>query len=78
MKHALKLAICIILVVLAIRPEVVKAQDTFSCETVSEIPPLECEALVALYNSTNGAGWTISTNWLTTNTPSNWYGISAV
>lgn len=27
---------------------------TFSCETVTDVPQVQCEALVALYNSTNG------------------------
>ena len=37
------------------------------------VPDAEYEALVALYNSTNGPGWTNSTNWLTGNTP--WHGV---
>lgn len=28
----------------------------FSCDNVTEIPKAECEALVALFDSTNGAG----------------------
>jgi hypothetical protein len=51
------------------------AVDTFSCADVTEIPLIECDALVALYNSTNGAKWNINTNWLTTNNPSNWWGV---
>jgi Leucine-rich repeat (LRR) protein len=47
----------------------------FDCINVTEIPQSECEALVALYNNTNGAGWADSTNWLTTNIPSNWFGV---
>jgi len=54
----------------------VRAQNEFSCEEVTEIPKIECEALVALYKSTNGPEWTISTNWLVTNTPCDWYGIN--
>ena len=53
-----------------------KAQTAFSCTDVTEIPQLECEALVALHASTNGGGWTNSTNWLVTITPSNWYGVT--
>ena len=49
--------------------------NTFSCVNVTEIPQIECEALVALYNSTNGDGWSNHTNWLITNTPSDWYGV---
>jgi len=33
-------------------------------QTVSSFPYSERTALIALYNSTNGAGWTNSTNWL--------------
>ncbi len=33
-------------------------------------------ALVALYNNTNGSGWTYSTHWLTATPVSAWYGIS--
>jgi hypothetical protein len=42
---------------------------------VTEIPQSECEALVALYNSTNGPGWLDNTNWLETTTPCSWYGV---
>ena len=54
----------------------VSANSEFSCLDVTEIPQIECEALVALYNSTIGSNWTDSTNWLVTNTPSNWYGVT--
>ena len=33
------------------------------------------EALVALYNSTNGPGWTQNTNWLSNEPLKNWYGV---
>jgi len=45
------------------------------CAAVSEIPATECEALVAFYNSTNGANWLKSTGWNVTNTPCGWYGV---
>jgi Leucine-rich repeat (LRR) protein len=48
----------------------------FSCGDVSEIPTAECDALVALYNSTNGSGWTDNTHWLITTTPSDWFGVT--
>ncbi len=53
-------------------------QVSFDCSTVTEIPQTECEALVALYDSTNGDGWTNHTNWLATTTPCNWYGITCM
>jgi len=40
------------------------------------IPDQEREALVALYNSTNGANWTNKTNWLgAKGTEGTWYGV---
>jgi hypothetical protein len=48
----------------------------FNCAAVTEIPQAECSALVALYGSTNGANWGTSTDWLATNTPCNWYGVT--
>jgi len=45
------------------------------CDSVNEIPLAECEALVALYNSANGPGWTEKSGWLTTDTPCSWHGV---
>ncbi|MEZ4869254.1 MAG: Ig-like domain-containing protein [Caldilineaceae bacterium] len=45
---------------------------TFNCATVSLISPTECQALVALYASTNGAEWTHDNQWLRTNEPCFW------
>ncbi|MEN8221332.1 MAG: hypothetical protein ABFS56_34295 [Pseudomonadota bacterium] len=45
------------------------AQTATNCGAVTEIPSTECEALVALYNSTNGDGWRNNYGWLKTNTP---------
>ncbi|RPI90039.1 MAG: hypothetical protein EHM40_19395, partial [Chloroflexi bacterium] len=49
--------------------------EPIDCADVTEIPQAECEALAALYNSTNGAGWTNHTDWLETGTPCSWYGV---
>ena len=49
---------------------------TFACTDVTEIPQAECIAVVALYNSTNGAGWSNQTGWLANNTPCAWYGLA--
>lgn len=40
------------------------------------VPSAELQALVDLYNSTNGDGWTKKTDWLTDNTPCDWYGVT--
>jgi len=46
-----------------------------SCDTVTEIPQAECQALVVLYSSTNGANWKNNDGWLQTNTPCTWYSV---
>ena len=48
----------------------------FACSNVTEIPQIECEALVALYNNTGGAGWTNYTAGWQPYTPCSWYGVS--
>jgi Leucine-rich repeat (LRR) protein len=48
----------------------------FSCAIQSEIPATECEALVAVYEGTNGPGWTNSTDWLASLTPCSWFGVT--
>lgn len=40
------------------------------------IPQSEYDALVALYNSTNGDQWTINASWLTGALPCSWYGVT--
>jgi len=44
----------------------------FSCGNVTETPRHECDALVAVYRSTNGVNWTRNDNWLKTNNPCEW------
>lgn len=52
------------------------AAATYDCSPPAQwhIPQAECEALVALYSSTNGPGWTNSENWLVTG-PWYWVGV---
>ena len=48
------------------------------CNGVSAMPPAECNALVALYQATDGANWLNHSNWLTVNvgiSPCQWYGV---
>ena len=52
------------------------AQGGFSCSSVTGLPQVECEALVTLYNSTDGVNWTDNSSWLTTNTPCSWFGVT--
>src|SRR5262245_9813179 len=54
-----------------------KASAVFTnCASQMEIPQAECAALVAFYTNTNGASWTDHTDWLETDTPCSWYGVS--
>ena len=53
-----------------------ESQTGFDCANVTEIPQIECEALVAIYHSTDGDNWDHNFGWLTTNEPcSTWLGI---
>ena len=54
----------------------VQAAAFTSCPEVSEIPTLECEALVALYNATDGPNWTNNSGWLETDAPCSWHGVT--
>lgn len=46
------------------------------CAGVVQVPLAECQALEALYTSTNGAQWYDKAGWSTTNTPCSWYGVT--
>jgi hypothetical protein len=52
------------------------AAADFTCADVTEIPQADCEGLVALYTATGGENWTNKTNWLQSNTPCTWFGVS--
>ena len=52
------------------------AGPTFDCASVNEIPAAECQALVALFESTDGPGWTDNGRWLSTATPCGWSGVT--
>jgi Leucine-rich repeat (LRR) protein len=48
------------------------------CDQVTQIPQAECEALVALYNSTDGFHWTNNSGWLVSNLPCDWFGVVCI
>lgn len=53
------------------------AQATVTdCSSVTEIPRVECQALMDLYDDTNGAEWVENTGWNTTNNPCSWHGVT--
>ena len=46
------------------------------CDIVTDVNKTECNALLALYNDTNGSNWINDENWTTSTTVGNWYGIT--
>jgi hypothetical protein len=53
-------------------------QAATDCNAVTEISAIECESLLELYHSTNGAKWENNEGWNVTNTPCNWHGSKMV
>jgi hypothetical protein len=54
-------------------------EPAFDCgTTVSEIPQAECQALVSLYNNTDGPHWISNTGWLQNATPCGWFGVTCI
>jgi hypothetical protein len=51
------------------------ADPGFDCSMIAQIPSTECEALIALYNSTDGSNWADNRGWLDSDTPCIWSGI---
>jgi len=67
------------LVVATLGLSAVNVPAATDCTAVTEIPQIECEALIALYDSTDGPNWDYYSNahyyhWNVTNTPCNWWG----
>jgi hypothetical protein len=50
----------------------------FENTPVLPVPSSERDALIALYNSTNGDNWNNNTNWNSTEPVANWFGISTI
>lgn len=48
----------------------------FDCTIITDVPQTECEALVILYNTSNGDGWNNNTGWLSSTPVGNWYGVT--
>ncbi|EDN70782.1 leucine rich repeat domain protein [Beggiatoa sp. PS] len=67
----------LLLVALALNLGLVSfAQAATDCNAVTEIPTIECQSLLELYNSTDGPNWTNNDGWNVTNTPCSWYGVA--
>jgi hypothetical protein len=46
------------------------------CASQTQIPLAQCQALVAIYNATNGSGWTTNTGWTANLQPCTWFGVT--
>ncbi|MDR3575869.1 MAG: hypothetical protein P4L50_18560 [Anaerolineaceae bacterium] len=57
-------------------PDISASSISYNCTIQTDIPLIECQALVALYNSTGGSTWTNHADWLVTNTPCSWPGVT--
>jgi hypothetical protein len=55
---------------------VIQGLSAFDCGSITGVPPVECQALVSLYESTNGLAWAQNDGWLTTTTPCSWFGVT--
>jgi predicted outer membrane repeat protein len=55
---------------------IIDDDSIFDCKQVTEISKKECQALIALYESTDGENWTDNSGWNVTNTPCSWYGVT--
>ena len=55
---------------------VAHAQVDCSATGTTGVPQLECEALMALYVSADGASWTDHSNWDTASEVSTWFGVT--
>ncbi len=56
-------------------PTPTDAPVSFDCVNTLGVAKEECEALVSLYNSTNGAAWADHTNWLEQPKVCTWFGV---
>ncbi len=57
-------------------PSVAHAQVDCSATGTTGVPQIECDALMALYVSTDGTNWTDNSNWDTASAVSTWFGVA--
>ena len=71
---ALVVGVILVLPNAALTDTISVAPDSF-CDDVTQISQIECEALVALYESTNGDDWSDNDGWVVAKTPCSWHGV---
>ena len=82
---AITMSLVILLIIVLVKPYEQpqdirqQARQIQDCLTMIDLPRAECEALTTLYESTNGAGWTINAGeiaWFSTPKACEWLGIA--
>jgi hypothetical protein len=58
--------------------DVQAADSAYNCAAQNAIPEDQCLALVMIYKSTTGDNWKLNTNWMESDNPCNWHGVSCV
>ncbi len=58
------------------KSDVAKIDNVRTTSLCIDVPCSERDALIALYNSTNGSNWDNNTNWLSAQPVDDWYGVT--
>jgi hypothetical protein len=58
--------------------EVRAAVSDYDCSDQIAISEDQCNALLSIYDATGGDAWTVNTNWLETDDPCGWHGVSCL
>jgi len=75
LKFTSHLARAILLIGLFVLQPLAQAATDCTLTEVTQIPQIECEALIDIYNSTEGLNWIDNLGWNVTNTPCEWGGV---
>lgn len=75
--RVLLLLACLVFAVFTHSLTTAQSRDPFvDCDVVTTMEQGDCDALVAIYNSTNGENWTNNDGWLVTDLPCTWQGVT--
>lgn len=80
-KHGIKFGYGVVMalaIFIILNAGTVRAMQTsdFDCQAQTAVPVDQCEALVAIYQATNGPEWDNQTGWLEDADVCQWYGVS--
>ncbi|MEM1094914.1 MAG: T9SS type A sorting domain-containing protein [Bacteroidota bacterium] len=73
--RSLGLGLVLLFVSVLTTPQEARAQQFVGCANVQQITRVECEALQALYDNTDGLNWLVRTGWVRANQPCTWHGV---